>query len=126
MLVNLLTNRAMQKDTQHLTWQQLAGNQQRMAAESESWVPECLACVTHSISAPGQNIYNMVNNIQYHGGATELDHVLKTLQSNFNTQRHVFPHCGPYYVKYTILLLDTYSKNQNMALRQMAITDSAE
>jgi hypothetical protein len=68
----------------------------------------------------------MVDPVRSGSGAKELDRFLDGLRSNFNSQGHLFARSGPDHVKYAICLLDAWSNDQHLTLRQTAMTHPSE
>jgi hypothetical protein len=58
--------------------------------------------------------------------AKELDHFLDTLQSNFQSHAHLFPHADPDKVKYAGSLLSTSNDHSDMAQRPTQMTHPVE
>jgi hypothetical protein len=71
-------------------------------------------------------IFDMTYPEWYCGGAKQLDNILDTIQSNFQSHSHLFPHRDPDKVKYAANLLNTWNNPADPAQRQTQMTDPVE
>jgi len=78
------------------------------------------------LEATKTKIFHMTHPELYCGGETELENFLETLQSNFQSHAHLFPHGDPDKVKYAASLLSTWNNHPDRAQRQTQMTDPVE
>jgi len=126
MLEMLLKNHVQWKAEQRHELERMAAKRERMTSKRDQWAAEYAELTERSIIGPRPIINKMVDPVWYGGSAIELDRLLDTLCSNFNSHGHLLPRRWSYHVKYAISLLDAWSNPQNPALRQTAMTDPSE
>jgi len=68
----------------------------------------------------------MVEPVRFCVSPKELDRLLDSLHSNFNSCGHLFPLGGPDHFEYIISLVHAWSYHQNLTITQMLMTDASE
>jgi hypothetical protein len=71
-------------------------------------------------------IFDMAHPERYCSGAKELDNILDTLRSNYESHPHLFPHRDSDKAKYAASLLSTWNNHPDPAQRQTQMTDLVE
>ena len=104
----------------------MAAKRERMPAKRNQWAAERVTRTEQSTLGLRSNICTMVDPVRFCGGATQLDRFLDALHSNFNSHGHLFPHAGPYHVKYAISVQDACSHHHTWILEKAAMTDPSE